>query len=165
MSLDVKVSINKEEALSYFTEVAPTIEQAVDDAMREWLENVKELALAIKTWDDRSGTLTESHIIRPEGDGYVLEVNPYLNPLKRVTGNYAYFLEYGYNDYTTGQPVSMPWINPAVEMLLGDLDGQIKKAVDDALKFTGRAEQIMRGGREITIFRCPITGQFAPTPR
>jgi len=173
MAIEVKLSVDKERALNYFDVISPEMEIAIDEVMKTWIEEVKDMALAIRKWEDRSGTLAESHVVVKNGDGgYTLMVNPYLNPLKRVTGDYASFLEYGYTDFSTAQRVEMPWVNLAYEMLQDELDKNVKKTVADVLNIKRKPETITRFGKEFTIYRYPagtiiggkkMGGKFAPS--
>ncbi len=122
----LKIDINLDEVLDMLDEIDKEIELLAWDEIKRYLEDVRELALSSKKWEDRTGSLREGHYIEATSEGWALIIDPTLSGQKDY--DYAPLLEYNLlSTYTK----NFAWIWPAVEATIGDLPKRLVKRIEE----------------------------------
>lgn len=122
----LKIDIKLDEVLDMLDDVDKEIELLAWDEIKKYLEDVRELALSSKKWQDRTGSLREGHYIEATPDGWALIVDPTITGLKDY--DYAPLLEY--NLLPTYTKI-FAWIWPAVEATIDDLPKRLAKRIEE----------------------------------
>ena len=122
----LKVDIKLDEVLDMLDEVDKEIELLAWDEIKKYLEDVRELALSSKKWEDRTGSLRAGHYIEASPDGWALVIDPTIGGLKDY--DYAPLLEYNLLPTYTKK---FAWIWPAIEATIDGLAKRLAKRIEE----------------------------------
>jgi len=147
---EIYVNIDVDSAIDFLDRFADDVEEPVDDAIFNWLWDLKNLALATKPWKDRTGALRAAHRVTATHDGWALKVDA-----RETSGkdyNYAYALEMG---WLSGK---YQWLQPAVDSMEDELVLYVEKEIENYLERAERYSRSMfekRTGEQYVMLRHP----------
>jgi len=158
----IEVEFDKDSITSFFDGISENIDDAISDGIFDYLEYFRDVALANKPWEDRSGALRKGHIIEPTDDGWKLTVDATIHGTATWKGkayNYAYALEQGWLSS------KYKWIEPTVDKTEDDLvyyvENSIQKLIDSIEEGLISERKTSSLGKQYTMLRYP-SGSIDP---
>jgi len=125
MFVDIFIEIDEEKTRKNLSAISDQLDNILDDVIFTFIRDLKDYALQIRTWGNRSGALERAHFIEPLEDGWRLRVD--VTETSDKDYNYAWALERGWlSQYA--------WIMPALDVLEAELPGRLDKALQEAIK-------------------------------
>jgi len=127
ITYSMTVDVSPKQFKIFFETMKGSIEKAVDQQITIWLNDLRTYALKNKPWRDRTYALRRSHRIGKSREGQFLIVD---TRLEGAELNYGYLLENFPHLFSR----DYAWIMPALNVMLPQLTGRMKAAVDASIK-------------------------------